>query len=149
MLITIVRQLWAALSMIRATLALRVAICSDAARNTHREQLFACPSPQRLGPDNGGSWYEAIPFTDPHENILDRVPVQEAITECEFANAAKCILHDSHDWLIRLRRNDLAEVYRVSIGLMYMNRTIQTCHGGHAILFSSARVSSFRGTPLR
>ena len=97
MLITIVRQLWAALLMIRTTLALRVAICSDAARNTHREQLFARLSPQRLGPDNGGSWYEAVPFAEPHESILDQVPVQEAITECEFANAAKCILHDSHD----------------------------------------------------
>jgi hypothetical protein len=51
-----------------------------------------------------------LPVRDPEQDVLDMVPVQESVSQSEFADTTQCILYDTHYGFISLWRDDLWEV---------------------------------------
>jgi hypothetical protein len=82
----------------------------DTVRNDHAENLL--PRRQGFWLDNGRYGHVAIPARDPRQDVLNLIPVQEPISQRELADTAKGVLHDAHNRLIGLRRDDLCFTVR-------------------------------------
>ena len=80
----------------------------DATGYAHAEDLLA--GPKRLGLDDDRRRDSTVPLRNPQQDVLYLVPIKETVTQRELANTAQCVLHDSHDGLVRLRRYDLQYV---------------------------------------
>ena len=72
----------------------------DSAWDNHAQDLLS--RPERFGFDDGRYWNAPVPVWKPKKNVLDLCPIEECVTEGEFANTAKRILDNAHDGFVCL-----------------------------------------------
>jgi hypothetical protein len=98
----------------------------DDLRNNHADNLFSSPS--RTGLDNGWLGDYTIPFRNPKQDVHQLLLCQEHISPTHLVHTSQCILHDTHERTISLRRNDIernhAELHDLSSSLLCL-RNVQ------------------------
>mmetsp|Transcript_46736 Transcript_46736/g.146499 ORF Transcript_46736/g.146499 Transcript_46736/m.146499 type:complete len:617 (-) Transcript_46736:32-1882(-) len=86
----------------------RVALHRDALGQQHRQQLLA--GPQLLGLQNAGDRQLTVPDRQPHEQVHGDVLLQERVALGVLGRGQQTVLHDTHDGLVALWRDELPRV---------------------------------------